>query len=448
MTSSSIEHPNLPLPPGRFGFPIIGETLSFLRDPNFTQKRQQQYGSIFKTKILGRPTVVMLGAEANQFILSTHMDYFSWGEGWPPNFKELLGQSLFLQDGEEHQRNRKLLMPAFHGKALASYIATMEAITLRYLQQWQTVETFPWFPELKQMTFEIASCLLMGSEPGNLTNQLSEWFADLTAGLFALPFRFPGTRYYKALKARDRLLEHLEKVIRQRQQNPTQDALGLLVQSQDEEGNGLSLEELKVQALLLLFAGHETTTSMLASFCMSLAQHPHIWEQLRTEQQFICQQTPKLTLETLKKMTYLDQFLQEVERLYPPIGGGFRGVIKPFEFNGYRVPAGWMALYQINATHRDQQVYSNVEQFDPDRFSPQRAEQKNKDFSLVGFGGGPRICLGIAFAKLEMKIVAAHLLRHYQWELLPQQSLELDPIPTLHPRDGLKVKFQIIANNK
>jgi cytochrome P450 len=447
MTLSPQEPTQLPLPPGHFGLPFIGETLSFLRDSNFTQKRQQQYGPIFKTKILGRPTVIMIGPEANQFILSTHIDYFSWGEGWPPNFRELLGRSLFLQDGEEHQRNRKLLMPAFHGKALASYIATMETITQRYLQRWQTIKTFAWFPELKQMTFEIASYLLMGSEPGTLTNQLSDWFTSLTAGLFALPFRFPGTGYYKALKARDRLLDHLEKVIQQRQQNLTRDALGLLVQSRDEEGNGLSLEELKVQALLLLFAGHETTTSMLTSFCLSLAQHPEILERLRTEQQLICQQTPELTLETLKQMAYLDQVLQEVERLYPPIGGGFRGVIKPFEFQGYQVPAGWMALYQINETHQDAAVYSHVKQFDPDRFNPERAESKKQDFSLVGFGGGPRICLGIAFAKLEMKIFAAHLLRHYQWELLPQQNLELDPVPTLHPKDGLKVKFKKIVTN-
>ncbi len=435
---------NFPLPPGHFGLPIIGETLSFLQDKNFAKKRQQQYGSIFKTKILGRPTVVMIGPEANQFILSTHMDCFSWRNGWPQNFKELLGRSLFLQEGEEHKRNRKLLMPAFHGVALASYITTMEEIIQRHLQRWQTLETLSLFPELKQMTFEIASCLLMGSEPGTLTNQLSQWFAELTAGLFALPLRLPGTKYNKAIIARDRLLKHIEKVIQQRQQQPTQDALGLLVQSRDEQGNGLTLEELKVQALLLLFAGHETTTSMLTSFCMSLAQHPDILEKLRIEQKLISKETPELNLELLKKMTLLEQVLKEVERLYPPVGGGFRGVIKPFEFKGYRVPAGWMALYQINATHQDPQVYSNVKNFDPDRFSPQRAEHKKQDFSLVGFGGGPRICLGLAFAQLEMKIFAAHLLRNYQWELLPQQSLELDPVPTLHPRDGLQVKFKKI----
>ncbi|MGF1479419.1 MAG: cytochrome P450 [Cyanophyceae cyanobacterium] len=429
-------HP-APLPPGSFGFPLIGETLSFLNDPDFAEKRRRKYGAIFKTNILGRPTVVMTGPEANRFLLATHMHKFSWREGWPPTFKELLGKSLFLMEGEEHKRNRKLLMPAFHGAALSNYISTMEQVIQRYLHKWEELESLTWFPQLKQMTFEIASTLLIGSQPGAMTEQLSQWFADLTTGLFAPPIRLPWTRYGRALRARNQLLNHIEAAVRHRQQEPAQDALGLLVQSRDENGNSLSLEEIKVQALLMLFAGHETTTSMLTSLCMALAQHPEVLAKARAEQEGM---VGALTIGQLKQMTYLEQVLKEVERLYPPIGGGFRGVIESFEFNGYTVPQGWMALYRIPGTHKDSRIYSEPERFDPDRFSPERAEHKQTDYSLVGFGGGPRVCLGFAFAQAEMKIFAAHLLRHYTWEL-PKQNLSLDPIPTLHPRSGLKVKF-------
>lgn len=440
MTTKGADY-SRPLPPGSYGLPVIGETLSFLFDPDFATKRQKKYGSIFKTKILGRPTVIMVGPEANRFILSSDMHRFSWRDGWPNTFKELLGESLFLQEGEQHRRNRKLLMPAFHGPALANYMATMERITKSYLEKWESLGTFTWFSELKQMTFEIASTLLIGSEPGSLTARLSQWFTELTTGLFSLPLRLGWTPYGRALRARDQLLDHIEQAVLKRQQEPAQDALGLLVQSRDEEGNGLSLEEIKVQALLMLFAGHETTTSMLASFCMALAQHPEVLERARAEQQQLATDS-SLTLEQLKQMPYLEQVLREVERLYPPIGGGFRGVEEEFEFNGYYVPKGWMALYRINATHIDSRVYPEPERFDPDRFSPERAEHKKQEFSLVGFGGGPRICLGIAFAQMEMKIFAAHLLRHYTWELVPQQDLTLDPIPTLHPRSGLRVEFR------
>lgn len=433
-----------PLPPGSFGLPFIGETLSFLSDPEFADKRHQKYGPIFKTQILGRPTVVMVGSEANRFILSSDMHRFSWREGWPNTFKELLGESLFLQEGEEHRRNRKLLMPAFHGPALANYLTSMEGIVQNYLEKWESLGTFTWFDELKQMTFDIASTLLMGSEPGPLTARLSQWFTELTTGLFSVPLRWSWTPYGKALKARDQLLAHIEQAIIRRQQEPAQDALGLLVQSRDEEGNGLSLEEIKVQALLMLFAGHETTTSMLTLMCMALAQHPNVLARARAEQQALAA-NGGLSLEQLKQMTYLEQVLREVERLYPPIAGGFRGVVQEFEFNGYYVPKGWQALYRINSTHKDSRVYTEPERFDPDRFSPERAEHKKQEFSLVGFGGGPRICLGIAFAQMEMKIFAAHLLRHYTWELLPGQNLTLSPIPTLHPRSGLQVKFHKIS---
>ncbi|RMF22467.1 MAG: cytochrome P450 [Cyanobacteria bacterium J083] len=431
-----------PLPPGRFGLPFLGETLGFIFDPNFAQKRQRKYGEIFKTKILGRPTVVMTGAEANKFLLASHMDHFSWRDGWPANFRELLGESLFLQEGEEHRRNRKLLMPAFHGAALSNYISTMESIITDYLEKWANKKILTWFPAMKHMTFEIASVLLLGSQPGEMTDKLSQWFTELTRGLFAFPLRLPATTYSKALAARDRLLAHIEQAVIQRQTLPTgkTDTLSLLLASRDEAGNGLSIDEIKVQALLMLFAGHETTTSMLTSFCLAVGQNPEIEKKLREEQaQFA---TSQISLENLKQMTYLDWTLKEVERMYPPISGGFRGVVKPFIFKDYYVPAGWMALYRIADTHRDSNIYSQPEKFEPERFSPARAEDKKVEYSLVGFGGGSRICLGMAFAKMEMKIFATLLLRNYTWQLLPKQNLTMDAIPTLHPRSGLKVLFR------
>ena len=431
----------LPLPPGKSGLPWIGETISFLTDPDFATKRRQQYGAIFRTNLIGRPTVVMSGAAANKFILSTHFDRFSWRDGWPDNFRELLGASLFLQEGAEHQRNRKLLMPAFHGKALTNYVATMTEITDRYLSKWEQTGDLTWFPELKHLTFEIASVLLIGSEPGAETTELSRLFTELTNGLFTLPLKWSYTTYGRAITARDRLLAHIEQVVLERQQSPTQDALGLLVQSQDEEGNRLSVAELKVQALLLLFAGHETTTSLIASLCLALAQNSEVLARARAEQSQIGRNTP-ISIDSLKQMTYLDRVLREVERMYSPIGGGFRGVVKEFEFNGYRVPKGWQVLYRIPEAHFDAAVYPQPHTFDPDRFDPDRSDYKPSDYTFVTYGGGSRICIGMAFAQMELKIIAAMLLRRNSWELLPNQNLTLDPIPTLHPRDGLKVKFQ------
>jgi retinoid hydroxylase len=456
----------LPLPPGRLGLPWIGETLSFLRDPNFALKRQQQYGSLFKSRIIGQPTVFFCGPEANAFVLSSHADCFSWRGGWPDTFKTLLGESLFLQEGAEHRRNRRLLMPAFHGKALEGYFSTMVALSERYLADWEKKRQFTWFPELKKFTFEVASVLLVGTAIGDAPaqqapaqqaqiEQLSAWFTDLTNGLFSLPVRWGPTPYARALVGRDRLLTYIQQEITQRRallqsSHPAEratdlptDVLTLLLQTEDEDGNRLSEAEIKVQTLLMLFAGHETTTSMLTSLVMALAQHPDVLAKARAEQQSVMMNAAnELSLTQIQQMPYLDQILKEVERQYPPIGGGFRKVIKAFDFNGYHVPAGWLALYRIDAAHKDERCYSHPTVFDPDRFSPERAEQKKFDYSLVGFGGGPRVCLGMAFAKLEMKVLAALLLRRYDWQLDLDQDLTMQPIPSLRPADGLKVAFR------
>lgn len=430
-----------PLPPGSFGLPIVGETLSFLRDRQFATKRNRRYGPIFKTHLLNRPTVVMMGPEANRFILSTHMDHFSWEGGWPATFKILLGRSLFLMEGEEHRRNRKLLMPAFHGPALAHYFAKMDQICVEALQRWVKQGETQFWGEVKQMTFAIASTLLLGSEPGAETATLSQDFQTLTQGLFAVPIDLPWTTFGKAVRARDRILAHLEQAILARQAHPTQDALGLLVQTEDEGGDRLSMEELQAQALLMLFAGHETTTAMLTFLIMALAQHPEVGDRARAEQMELAQQGP-LDMAQLKAMPYLEQVLKEVERCYPPVAGGFRGVVKPFEFNGYHIPAGWQVLYRIEGTHQLESCYTHPEQFNPDRFNPDHPESKPGDFRLVGFGGGPRICLGLAFAQMEMKIFAAHVLRQTRWRLAPGQDLSLSQIPTLHPRSGLSVIWE------
>ena len=451
----------LPLPPGSLGLPWIGETLSFLRDPDFALKRQQQYGAIFKSRIIGQPTVFFCGPEANAFLLSSHANCFSWRGGWPDTFKALLGESLFLQEGEEHRRNRRLLMPAFHGKALEGYFDTMVSLSETYLTRWEKKQNLVWFQELKKFTFEVASVLLVGIDSRGTDSrsvddaqidQLSAWFSDLTNGLFTLPVQWGPTPYGRALKGRDRLLAYIEREIDKRRSllsslkttesaDLPKDVLTLLLQTEDEDGNRLSEEEIKVQTLLMLFAGHETTTSMLTSLMMALAQNPEVLDKARVEQQQLIETAANsaLSLEQVQNMPYLDQVLKEVERQYPPIGGGFRKVIKPFDFNGYHVPAGWLALYRIDAAHKDERCYSSPGDFDPDRFSPERAEQKRFDYSLVGFGGGPRICIGMAFAKLEMKILAAQLLRRYQWTLAPDQNLTMTPIPSLRPVDGLRV---------
>ncbi|TAD94327.1 MAG: cytochrome P450 [Oscillatoriales cyanobacterium] len=432
------------LPPGSFGLPLMGDTLNFLRDSQFAKKRHQQYGNIFKTSIFGQPTVFMCGQEANLFVLSHENQYFV--VSWPPSTKALLGPlSLALQTGADHQNRRKLLYQAFQPRALAGYTEAMEDITERYLERWAKMSEFAWYPELRNYTFDVACKLLVGIDSGS-EMPLGHYFETWCNGLFSIPFDVPWTLFGKAKNSRKLMLAELEKIIRDRQQGIPggNDALGLLISARDDEGNSLSVEELKDQVLLLLFAGHETLTSAIASFCLLVAQHPDVTAKVRAEQQQFPPTEP-LTLEQLKQMTYLEQVLREVLRLVPPVGGGFRTVINACEFGGYEIPKGWSVLYQINQTHQDATVYPEPDRFNPDRFNSERSA---KPFSYVPFGGGLRECLGKEFARLEMKLFAARMIRECEWELLPNQDLNLIRVPTPHPRDGLRVKFQRTTINK
>jgi len=139
-------------------------------------------------------------------------------------------------------------------------------------------------------------------------------------------------------------------------------------------------------------------------------------------------------------MTVLDRVLQEVLRFLPPVGGGFRRIVKPCTYGGYQLPVGWNVTYRVGASHRNPDWFADPDRFDPDRFSPDRAEGKTP-YRHIPFGAGMRECIGKDFARLEVEILMAKLLRDWDWALLPEQDLEFNRIPTLVPKDGLKVTF-------
>ncbi|WP_193196642.1 cytochrome P450 [Nostoc sp. MG11] len=438
MTTLSKER--LPLPPGSLGIPIVGEMISYLRDPGrFIEQRQQRYGTIFKTHLFGQKTVVLIGAEASRFLFANEGKVLAMTN--PLSFEVLLGAgSIGMKTGIFHQNLRKQLAQAFQPRALAGYLCTMAEITRSYLHKWESLGTLTWYPELKKYTLDVASKLLVGVDAASDEN-LEKVYETWAQGLLSIPIRFPRSKFDRAVHAREQLLTRIDQMIHQRQQNPSsqQDVLGILLQARDEQGNHLSLEEVKDNVLGLLVAGHETLTSALTSLCLLLAQHPEVLQAARAEQEQL-RFIESLTQEDLKRMTYLEQVLKEVLRVIPPVvRSGDRKVLESCEFGGYLIPKGWNVFYQIQETHQDSNVYTEPERFDPQRFAPERAEDKK--FSYIPFGGGIRECLGKEFARLEMKLFAALLIREYEWELLPGQNIERILLPFSRPYDGLKVKF-------
>lgn len=428
------------LPPGSFGLPVLGELIEFGQDSEaFAKKRHSLYGPIFKTKLLGQPTVFAKGASANKFILSNENRYFRSNS--LPSIEVLLGDnSLSMQVGPLHMKRRRLLAKAFTPRALDSYLPAISSITEQYLHSWNGSSELTWYPELRRYTFDVACKLLIGLDNASLTD-LGNWFETWGKGLFSLlSLRIPLSKFDKAYRCRTKILDALEEIIieRQLQEDLGQDALGILLSSEDEDGNKIGVDELKDQILMLLFAGHETLTSALTSFCFLLAQHPEIKIKARREVNSLWKEP--LSLDILKQMTYLEQVIQESMRMIAPVGGGFRKVLEPCSIGGFSIPKGWLVIYSIIHTHKDELLFPEPEKFDPTRFEKSQ-DAVREPFSYLPFGGGIRECLGKEFARLEMKLFAAKLLKEYDWALLPGQKLDLVTLPTPHPKDGLKVSL-------
>lgn len=428
------------LPPGSSGFPLLGETGDWARDPlRFAQERAARHGLVWRSHLMGRPCIVMLGPEANRFILSSHRHAFSSGLGWGRTITSLIGAGLSFLDGEQHRQHRAMIRPALHGEALEGFCATMERTIARHLADWARRGELRLFAGFKQLSFAIAAELFLGmSDPAQI-HAMERVFRDFSYGLFAPPaWRVPGLPYDRAWGAGQRLRRTLRAAIAEHRAAPRPTVLGMLIAARDAEGRGFSDEELQDELLVLLWAGHDTVTSLLTWTVCELLRHPAILAAARAEQEAKLGAGP-LAPEALGRLPLLDQILRETERLHPPAPGGFRGVVEEVSFGGYTIPQGWTVMYSSVFTHRMPELWHEPDRFDPGRFGPPRSEG-HKPFHLIGFGGGPRICVGYAFAQLQMRLVLAHLLRTLTLELVPGQRFRPVSVPTSMPRDGLIVR--------
>ncbi|GAB5353700.1 hypothetical protein AAMO2058_000056600 [Amorphochlora amoebiformis] len=474
--------PGMVVPPGRCDgpFDILIETVDFLNSADFAKRRIGDHGDIFRTNIGARPTIVIHGPEANEFVLQTEEDKFEWKKGWPPTFPELLGSDgLIFTDGEKHDILRRLLLPAFKGPALPYYFDKIQEITEKYLDRWNARNggEIQFLSESKRLTFEVAASLMLGydaDKPGaeEEINSLSSKFGILADGLIS-PFAmtigdFPGSPWRKVLDARDDLLQHIEDTIMERigaaaakgdeiqteempspEEDPFyataaygRDVLGMLIASRDDNGKAFSVDQLKGQVLPLMFGGHETTSVLLCTAIMAVSTYGEVYEQAKKEQDDIVAShngNTEVTMEQLESMPYLDAVLSESMRLYPPASYSFRFVNEDTKFKGYDIPAGYWVWVSLVEGHLDPKAFKNPHKFDPSRFLEGRDERENNRFAFIPFGAGPRKCIGAALSLMEAKTVMASLLRRATWNSVPGQDLSYTPLPSGHPKDGFRV---------
>ena len=242
--------------------------------------------------------------------------------------------------------------------------------------------------------------------------------------------------------AREVLRCHLETIIPERRSRPSEGVVGLLCRARDQHGKALTDNEIVAQALTMLLAGSDATASTATWLMYALDRHPAARVRLRAEIDAVVGQRP-LAWEDLKRLPYLSAVLKEVQRMYPAQLFPARLAAESVEFDGYRIPRGWVVRYCIPLTHFLPEVFASPQRFDPDRFAPPREEDKRTPYSLIGFGAGPRHCTGKPFAINLLSALAVTILQRYDWAVLPHQDLKavLDNRTTFKPKSRLWVEF-------
>ncbi|GCE22914.1 cytochrome P450 [Dictyobacter kobayashii] len=383
-----------------------------------------KHGPIFRSSFFDMQDIVyMVGPEANRFVLVNSRQKFSNYVGWGTIFSvvDMFGRGLLSMDGAEHDQQRKIMNPAFTVSYMDRYLPLMNRVIREQVATWAERPEVNIYDEARKLTFEVAAEALTSLKPGAEVDRFRELYMSLLEAPATITTQEQFIQHLQHTNAEIAQLLHPK--IEERRRNPGDDVFSLLVNARDAAGNAMSEEQIIAHVNILLIAGHETSTSLSAWLLYLLTQHPEYTQRILQEQEQVLGQKADPGLEDIKRMKVLDNALDEAERMYAPVPNGPRGVTEDFVFNGYHVPAGSFLFYGIIGSHMLPQIFKDPEKFDPDRFAAPREEHKKNPYALVGFGGGPRICIGINFAQVEIKAMVSHILRNYKLELIPDQQI-------------------------
>ncbi|KAL4578342.1 hypothetical protein LXL04_014463 [Taraxacum kok-saghyz] len=441
------------LPPGSFGWPFIGESLALLRagwegkPERFIRERVEKHGSplVFKTSLLGDRIAVLCGPAGNKFLFGNENKLVAaW---WPTPVRKLFGRCLITIRGDEAKWMRKMLLSYLGPDAFAShYAATMDIVTRRHIDvHWRGKEEVNVFKTVKLYAFELACRLFLSLEEPNHIEKLGALFNVFLKGIIELPIDFPGTRFHSSKKAAAAIRTEVMAIIKERRialeegkASSSQDLLSHLLTSSDENGKFLTATEIANNILLLLFAGHDTSTVTITLVMKSLGEYPDVYEKVLREQLEISKGKEvgeMLKWDDVQKMRYSWNVVSEVMRITPPVLGSFREALVDFEYAGYTIPKGWKLYWSAVSTHKDEANFQHATQFDPSRFEGTGPTP----FTYVPFGGGPRMCLGKEFSRMEVLVFLHNIVTNFKWDLLiPDEKIEYDPMAT--PVKGLPIR--------
>uniref|UniRef100_A0A2N9FNL9 Cytochrome P450 724B1 n=1 Tax=Fagus sylvatica TaxID=28930 RepID=A0A2N9FNL9_FAGSY len=408
-----------PVPRGTFGWPILGETLRFLKPhPSnslgaFLQDHCSRYGKVFKSHLFFSPTVVSCDQDLNYFILQNEGKLFECS--YPKPIHGILGKhSLLVTVGDTHKRLRNVALSLVTiTKSKPEFLHDIETTAIRILHSWKDKSQVIFCEEARKFTFNVIVKQVLGlTQDEPQTTRILEDFLTFMKGLISLPLYIPGTPYARAVQARSRISSTVKSIIEERKKNSgncTSDFLEILLTV-----DTLSEEEKVSFVLDSLLGGYETTSILMAMVVHFLSQSPPALQQLKEEHQTIRsmkQKDEKLNWEDYKKMEFTQNVINEALRYGNIVKFVHRKALKDVKYKDYLIPSGWKVLPVFSAVHLDPTLHANAFQFHPWRWESQ--DQMCKKFSA--FGGGSRYCPGSELAKVEVAFFLHHLVLSFRW---------------------------------
>ena len=436
------------LPPGPHSRPIVN-LVRWVRAPlPLLDELAARYGNVFTMHMprTTQPLVIFAEPAAVRDLWTGDPDTLHAGEA-NAILRAALGEhSLLLLDGERHLRERRLMLPPFHGERMRAYGEAMRDATSREIDRWPLRRPFPVHASTQAITLDVIMRTIFGvggddAQLAPLRDGLVRWTTLGTSRLgTALMLLTPPDRaddvrrlatsrwgrllpwapLVRAQARTDRLVRELIVARRREGTAGREDILSMLIEARDESGAAMTDDQLRDEMLTLLLAGHETTATTLAWTIHHLLEHPEWLARVRAEVRDVVA-GGVVQPEQIERLVLLDASIKETLRLTPIIPMVGRVLAKPATIGEVQLPAGAVALASIYLVHRRADLWPEPQRFDPSRFVGKKVDPT----TYFPFGGGARRCLGMAFASYEMKIVLATMLARAELAPAPGKRVRL-----------------------
>jgi cytochrome P450 len=432
---------------------LLGDLRELIQGPlKYVIKHQAKYGDLFEVDSLSHKVMFASHPDiAKHLLVDNNKAYFKSFDY--EILKLVLGEGLISSDGNFWLKQRRLAQPAFHKKRLDMMFDIMRSETLQFCERLdpyqQNGSTFNINVELTKVTIDIVAKTLFGTEVDTSIVLIGKHITDLNAYISAKvnnpllpPLWVPTKRNFAFKKAMNDLNKIIYQIIEKRRQNPEDkdDLLAMLMNARDEEtGEGMTDLQLRDEILTLFVAGHETSATSLSWILILLSKHPEWMQKCKQEiDSVLGNRLPEL--EDMMQMPTLKRVIEEAMRLYPPAWIVGRKALEKDQLLGYEIKKGTNVIVCVYKIHRHPDFWENPDDFDPDRFLPERSANRHK-YAYFPFGGGPRMCIGNNFAIMEMTLILSMMLQRYT-PIATQNHYEWESLVTLRPKG--EVSFRLL----